>query len=103
MNSPAGFKVVDGKIADINPIAAMLNPASFHEVVHMTLAAFVATGFMVAAVHAFFVLRNRDNPFHRAALGIALAVACVPMPLQTLSAHLRPPSSPPLPPANIPA
>src|SRR6266581_8646961 len=69
MNSPAGFKIVDGKIADIDPIAAMLNPASFHEVVHMTLAAFVATGFMVAAIHAFFLLRDRSNSFHRGALG----------------------------------
>src|SRR5437899_601137 len=34
MNSPAGFKIVDGQISDINPIAAMLNPASLHEVVH---------------------------------------------------------------------
>jgi len=85
MNSPAGFKVVDGKIADINPIAAMLNPASFHEVVHMTLAAFVATGFMVAAVHAFFLLRDRNNAFHRCAMGIALAVVCISMPLQVLS------------------
>src|SRR6267378_1259140 len=88
MNSPAGFKIVDGKIADINPIAAMLNPASFHEVVHMTLAAFVGTGFMVAAVHAFFLLRDRNNPFHRAALGPALAVACISMPLQVLSGDL---------------
>src|SRR3989441_5799596 len=88
MNSPAGFKMVDGKIVDINPIAAMLNPASFHEVVHMTLAAFVATGFMVAAVHAFFLLRDRTNPFHRAALGLALAVACSSMPLQILSGDL---------------
>src|SRR2546425_4629186 len=85
MNSPAGLKIVDGKIADIDPIAAMLNPASFHEVVHMTLAAFVATGFMVAAIHAFFLLRDRNNPFHRAALGLALAVACISMPLQILS------------------
>ncbi len=88
MNSPAGFKMVDGKIADIDPIAAMLNPASFHEVVHMTLAAFVATGFMVAAVHAFFLLRDRSNPFHRAALGLALAVACISMPSQILSGDL---------------
>jgi cytochrome d ubiquinol oxidase subunit I len=88
MNSPAGFKIVGGKITDIDPIAAMLNPASFHEVVHMTLAAFVATGFMAAAVHAFFVLRDRNNRFHRAALGLALAVACVSMPLQILSGDL---------------
>lgn len=88
MNAPAGFKIVGGKIADIDPIAAMLNPASFHEVIHMTLAAFAATGFMVAAVHAFFLLRDRSNPFHRAALGLALTVACISMPLQILSGDL---------------
>jgi cytochrome d ubiquinol oxidase subunit I len=85
MNAPAGFKMVDGKITDIDPIAAMLNPASFHEVLHMTLAAFVATGFAVAAVHAFFLLRDRNSLFHRSALGIALAVAGISIPLQILS------------------
>ncbi len=85
MNSPAGFKVVDGKFTEIDPVAAMLNPASLHEVLHMTLAAFVATGFAVAAVHAFFLLRDRKNPFHRTALGLALVVGCVSIPLQILS------------------
>jgi len=56
-----------------------------HEVLHMTLAAFVATGFAVAAVHAFFLLRDRNSHFHRNALGITLAVACVSIPLQILS------------------
>ncbi len=88
MNSPAGFKIVGGKITDVDPIAAILNRASFHEVLHMTLAAFVATGFLVAAVHAFFLLRDRENRFHRAALGIALAVGCVCTPLQILSGDL---------------
>jgi len=85
MNAPTGFKLVDGKFTEIDPIAAMLNPASFHEVLHMTLAAFVATGFAVAAVHAFFLLRDRHSQFHRGALGIALAVACLSTPLQLLS------------------
>ena len=85
MNAPAGFKMVDGKFTDIDPIEAMLNPASFHEVLHMTLAAFVATGFAVAAVHAFFLLRDRNNLFHRHALGIALAVGCSSIPLHLLS------------------
>jgi cytochrome d ubiquinol oxidase subunit I len=66
----------------------MLNPASFHEVLHMTLAAFVATGSAVAAVHAFFLLRDRHSPFHRSALGIAMAVACVSIPLQFVSGDL---------------
>src|SRR6266699_3255575 len=103
MNSPSGFKMIDGKIADIDPIAAMLNPAAFHEVVHMTLAAFVATGFMVAAVHAFFLLRDLSRPFHRAALGLALAVACISMPLQILSGDLSARAGARLQPAKLAA
>src|SRR5882762_6565272 len=30
MNSPAGFKIVDGKVNDIDPLGAMLNPAASH-------------------------------------------------------------------------
>ena len=85
MNAPAGFKIVDRKITEVDPIAAMMNPASLHEVLHMTLAAFVATGFAVAAVHAFFLLRDGTSLFHRKALGIALAVAGFSIPLQILS------------------
>jgi len=51
----------------------------------MTLAALIATGFAVSAVHAYFLLRDRNNHFHRGALGIALAVACISAPLQILS------------------
>src|SRR5437016_6694058 len=66
MNSPAGFKIVRGAVVEVDPIAAMLNRASFHEVLHMILAAFVATGFLVAAVHALYLRRDQENPFHRA-------------------------------------
>ena len=51
----------------------------------MTLAALIATGFAVAAIHAFFLLRDRRNAFHRNALGIALALACISAPLQLIS------------------
>lgn len=85
MNAPAGFEVIDGQITHIDPIAAMLNPASLQQVVHMTLAAYVATGFVVAAVHAFYLLRDRTSVFHRRALGVALALAVISIPLQVLS------------------
>jgi len=88
MNAPTGFEAVDGRITKIDPIAAMLNPASLQQVVHMTLAAYVATGFAVAAVHAFFLLRDRRNVFHRRALGIALTVAVGSIPLQIVSGDL---------------
>jgi cytochrome d ubiquinol oxidase subunit I len=103
MNSPAGFKIVDGKITDIDPIAAMLNPATAHEVLHMTLAAFIATGFAVAAIHAFFLLRDRRNTFHRNALGIALVLACVSAPLQMISGDFSARSVAKLQPAKLAA
>ncbi len=103
MNSPSGFKIVDGKINDIDPIAAMLNPAASHEVLHMTLAAFVATGFAVAAIHAFFVLRDRGNAFHRNALGIALALGCISAPLQMISGDFSARSIAKLQPAKLAA
>src|SRR3989454_3084753 len=88
MNAPTGFEVTDGRVTSIDPIAAMLNPASLQQVIHMTLAAYVATGFIVAAVHAFFLLRDRRNVFHRRALGIALAVAAVGIPFQIVSGDM---------------
>jgi cytochrome d ubiquinol oxidase subunit I len=103
MNSPEGCKIVDGKITDIDPIAAMLNQASFHEVVHMTLAAFIGTGFAVAGVHAFFLLRDRNDRFHRSAFGIALSMACISAPLQLWSGDLSARSVARLQPAKLAA
>jgi cytochrome d ubiquinol oxidase subunit I len=88
MNAPAGFAFGAGRFTGIDPVAAMLNPASLHEALHMTLAALVATGFAVAAVHAFFLRRNPASLFHRRALGLALAVGCVSIPLQIASGDL---------------
>src|SRR5438876_1186911 len=88
MNAPTGFEVTDGRVTSIDPIAAMLHPASLQQAIHMTLAAYVATGFIVAAVHAFFLLRDRRNVFHRRAFGIALAVAAVGIPFQIVSGDM---------------
>jgi cytochrome d ubiquinol oxidase subunit I len=85
MNSPAGFRVQDGKAVDIDPIAAMFNPAWGPEAIHMTIAAYQATAFAVAGVHAFLLLRDRRNLFHRRALGIALAVGAIAAVLQPIS------------------
>jgi cytochrome d ubiquinol oxidase subunit I len=88
MNAPTGFTLVNGTIQNIDPIAAMLNPAAFHQSLHMTLAALIATGFLMAAVHAYFLLRDPHNRYHRAALTIALGLAACLTPLQLLSGDI---------------
>ncbi len=88
MNSPAGFAWVDGQATDIDPVAAMFNAAWPWQALHMTLAAFVATGFAVAGLHAVLLLRRPGHPLHRAALRIALPFAVVAAFLQPISGDL---------------
>ncbi|MGI8496357.1 MAG: cytochrome ubiquinol oxidase subunit I [Gemmatimonadaceae bacterium] len=88
MNTPRGFTLVDGRPTRIDPIAAMMTPAALPQTLHMVLAAYAATGFAVAGVHAFLILRGRDNVFHRRALGIALLVAAPAAILQPFSGDL---------------
>jgi len=85
MNTPVGFNLVDGKPIDIHPLMALTNPAALHETIHMTIAAYIATGFAVAGIYAFMLLRDRNNLFHKKALGIALTVAALGALVQPLT------------------
>ena len=88
MNAPTGFELSQGQPIHLDPIAAMRNPHAAGETVHMVLAAFAATGFAVAGIHAYLLLRDRANDFHRRALEIALVVGGIPAILQPLSGDL---------------
>jgi cytochrome d ubiquinol oxidase subunit I len=88
MNAPRGFELAHGHLTNVDPIAGMLNPMAFPQALHMTLAAYAATGFAVAGIHAFLLLFDGRNPFHRRALTIALLVGAPSAVLQPLSGDL---------------
>jgi cytochrome bd ubiquinol oxidase subunit I len=85
MNTPTGFEIVDGKLADIHPFKAMLNPAGIPEAVHMILAAYTAAGFAAAGIHAWLLLRRGRSRVDEVALGIALTVAGAAVLTQSVS------------------
>jgi len=85
MNSPAGFDFADGKYFNIDPVKAMFNDAWFSQALHMCLAAFAATGFAVAGVHALMVVRRKNIEFHTKAFRIAALFACIAAVLQPIS------------------
>jgi cytochrome d ubiquinol oxidase subunit I len=88
MNTPAGFTLAAaGSVATVDPFAAMMNPSAFGQVLHMTTAAFLATGWLVAGIHAWLLLSDRDNAFHRKALALSLAVAMTFTVLQPITGH----------------
>jgi cytochrome d ubiquinol oxidase subunit I len=88
MNSPAGFDVVDGEPANVDPVAAMLNDAWFQQALHMSLAAYTATAFGVAGVYAWGILRGRRDAYHLSALKIAMGIGVVVSILQAISGDL---------------
>lgn len=88
MNSPAGFRFENGMYLDIDPVAAMFNRASPAMGIHMTLAAFQATAFAVAGLHAFLLLKGFRRELHSKAVIIAVLFGSVSGILQPLSGHL---------------
>lgn len=88
MNSPAGFDYVDGKYLNIDPIKAMFNEAWFTQALHMCLAAFTATGFAVAGLHALMLLRKQHNDFHYKSFKIAATFATICALLQPISGDI---------------
>jgi cytochrome d ubiquinol oxidase subunit I len=76
MNHPTGFRLVHGKVVDAHPFAALFRNSYFwHELVHMYLAAYMVTGFLVAGAYAAARLRGRWGRYEQTALAIPLAVA----------------------------
>lgn len=88
MNSPTGFDYINGEYTNIDPIKAMFNDAWFSQALHMSVAAFVATGFAVAGVHALMILKGKNVPFHSKAFKIAAVFGTVAAILQPLSGDI---------------
>lgn len=88
MNCPSGFDYVNGQYTHIDPIAAMFNKAWFSEALHMSIAAFAATGFAVAGIHALMILKGRNVLFHTKSFKIAVVFAASAAILQPWSGDL---------------
>jgi cytochrome bd ubiquinol oxidase subunit I len=85
MNHPQGFRIVDGRVVDVHPVHALfLNPYFWHELVHMYLAGYMVTGFLLAAPYAWGRARGRWDRYERAAFAIPFAVAALASPVQVL-------------------
>src|SRR3989440_5373446 len=85
MNHPSGFQLQGGKAVDVHPVQALFGNSYFwHELVHMYLAGYMVTGFLVAAGYAVGRLRGRWGRYERTALAIPLTVAALCAPVQVL-------------------
>ncbi|MFF5260185.1 cytochrome ubiquinol oxidase subunit I [Actinomadura viridis] len=88
MNQPRGFRLVDGEVTDVDPLAAMFNPATPVQAVHLILASLMVCGFVVASVYAVALLRDRRagrvDRYHRLGFAIPFSLGAACAPLQVL-------------------
>jgi cytochrome d ubiquinol oxidase subunit I len=88
MNTPTGFTYANGQYSDIDPVKAIFNPAWFSQSLHMSIAAFAATGFAVAGIHALMMLKRKNVVFHTKAFKIAAVFGAAAAILQPLSGDI---------------
>lgn len=85
MNHPSGFTLRAGKVLDVHPLAALLgNPFIWPELVHMYIAGYIVTGFLLAGAYAVGRLRGNWSRYERTALAIPLTIAALASPIQVL-------------------
>lgn len=84
MNSPAGFALAGETVTNVNPWAAMFNPATGVQYVHMLLAAYMVSGFLVASVYAFGWLQGRRDRLHRLGFVVPFVLGVLATPAQVV-------------------
>jgi len=78
MNHPVGFSLRNGKVVNVHPLRALLgNSYLWNELIHMYVAAYIVSGFLVAGWYALCRLRGRWTRYERSALTIAALAAPV--------------------------
>jgi len=82
MQTPAGYREVNGQFQPVNWFDVIFNPAFDWRFPHMVLAVLVSSSWFVAAIGAYYLLRHRALPFARKTLSIALAAAALLLPIQ---------------------
>jgi cytochrome d ubiquinol oxidase subunit I len=89
MQTPAGYRLVDGRFYPVDWMAIVFNPSFPYRLMHTVTGFYVTTGFVVMAVAAWLILKGRDAPEGRAMLTTTLSLLAVLVPLQIFLGDLH--------------
>lgn len=91
MNTPRGFRMVDGVITDVHPWDAFFNPNFPTSATHVAVSALMTGAFCIAAVAAYKLLRGerseQERSYHRKSLLISLVLGGVMSLMTALNGH----------------
>lgn len=90
MQTPAGYAINEvGQFVPENWIEIIFNPSFPYRLVHMVLAAYLTTAFVVGAVGALHLLRDKTNAEARTMFSMAMWMAALVAPLQIYAGDLH--------------
>lgn len=90
MHTPAGFDVNDlGQFVPVDWWQVIFNPSLPYRLVHMVLAAYLTTAFVVGAVGAWHLLRGRRTEPARLMFSMAMWMAVIVAPLQVVAGDMH--------------
>jgi cytochrome d ubiquinol oxidase subunit I len=89
MQTPTGHKIVNGTFEAADWFSIVFNPSFPVRLVHMTLAAFITTCFVIGGISAIYLLKNRHREGATLMLKLAVGFAAITVPLQILVGDLH--------------
>lgn len=89
MHTPVGYAMQDSQFFPEDWWAIIFNPSFPYRFAHMVLAAYLSTAFVVGAVAAFHLLKDKANPAARMMFSMAMWMATFVAPLQLIAGDLH--------------
>ncbi len=82
MQTPQGYKIVDGRFFAVDWFAVVFNPSFPYRFAHMVCASYITTGFVVLSVGAWLIRKGRFVEEGRLMFSITLWLLLLLVPLQ---------------------
>ena len=90
MQTPQGHGVnAAGQFVPLDWFAIIFNPSFPYRLVHMLLAAYLTTAFVVGAVGAWHLMRDRNNASARVMFSMAMWMAALVAPVQIMAGDMH--------------
>ncbi|MDR3531473.1 MAG: cytochrome ubiquinol oxidase subunit I [Rhodopila sp.] len=89
MQTPQGYEIIGGRVVPTDWLSVIFNPSFPYRLVHMGLAAYLATALFVCSAGAWHLLKYRDNPRVRTMFSMALWMVLVTAPIQIFVGDLH--------------
>lgn len=84
MQTPQGFEIINNQVVPIDWIAVIFNPSFPYRLAHMSVAAFLASAFFIAASAAWHLLKGNRSSAMKKMLSMSLWMILILAPIQAL-------------------